>query len=497
MASPSITYTFSNGTLSDATQVNTNFTNLIDGATDGTKDYSINALTCAGVATLNGNVILGSASGDDLTVNASLASSIVIKTDATYSIGSTTAALVAVYLNNSATDSGSIYFDLSTSKYIKGAADATNLTVSGMGIFRANAMAIEVYNSTTKYKVNSSGVLLYGGATTSGWTSNLGIKYTVGTGVFEMVGYDGTALSTSNPAFITVPSKTAGRQVSFIVTSGPGFIDDNGSSEIIGNLFGATTGVAWAVDCPFYIYACIDDGETTVSFALSRAPHMTAVPAAADIGFPGTAAADNEYSMFFFDSVTATDYNGNPCVCIGSIRMRMSASDDWTVQTLSDSRDGIGRFQEGFLFSYPKGHGGAAASTHTLANGGTSATFTTSTINYTISRDGFITVMAAIYTDAGTDGSGGAAATFALPFYPDATANTGSGIGPVGTICGSGFYHAAGAAGALCLFEVNTGISTRSWAIRKATYTAVTWGDFTNGVRAIDGQFTYLAETSL
>lgn len=101
MAAPSVTYTFANSTTSDATQVNTNFSDIINGVSDGTKDLSINALTCAGTATLNGNVNLGNASGDDLTITASLASSLAIKTTATYNIGSATLGILSLYIGNS------------------------------------------------------------------------------------------------------------------------------------------------------------------------------------------------------------------------------------------------------------------------------------------------------------------------------------------------------------------------------------------------------------
>lgn len=100
MASPSVTWAFSNATTSDATQVNTNFTDLINGVSDGTKDLSINALTVAGNANLNGNVTLGNASADDITFSGSLAASIPVKTNATYNFGSATSALLSVYLGN-------------------------------------------------------------------------------------------------------------------------------------------------------------------------------------------------------------------------------------------------------------------------------------------------------------------------------------------------------------------------------------------------------------
>lgn len=68
MAGPSVTYTFTNGTTADGSQVSQNFTDIINGLTDGTKDLNINALTAAGTATLNGSNVIGNAAGDTHTV---------------------------------------------------------------------------------------------------------------------------------------------------------------------------------------------------------------------------------------------------------------------------------------------------------------------------------------------------------------------------------------------------------------------------------------------
>lgn len=97
MAAPSFTYTLTNGTTADASQVMQDFNDLLNGITDGSKDLSINALTCAGAATLNGHINLGNASGDDLTILASLASTLPIKTTNAYDIGSSTKGLAGVY----------------------------------------------------------------------------------------------------------------------------------------------------------------------------------------------------------------------------------------------------------------------------------------------------------------------------------------------------------------------------------------------------------------
>jgi hypothetical protein len=100
VAAPSLTYTLTNNTTADASQVQQNFNDLLNGYTDGTKDLSISALTCAGTATLNGHINLGNSSADDLTVTASLASNLAIKTNNTYGIGSSTLGLSGVYLGN-------------------------------------------------------------------------------------------------------------------------------------------------------------------------------------------------------------------------------------------------------------------------------------------------------------------------------------------------------------------------------------------------------------
>jgi len=97
MAFITVTTTFVNDTTIDAGEVNTNYQDIIDGTSDATKDFSIAALTAAGAATLNGHVTLGNGSGDDLTINASLASSIPIKTDASYDIGTSSVGLGTVY----------------------------------------------------------------------------------------------------------------------------------------------------------------------------------------------------------------------------------------------------------------------------------------------------------------------------------------------------------------------------------------------------------------
>ena len=97
MAFTAVTYTFSNSTTADATQVNQNYQDIIAGLSDGTKYISVNAGTFAGNVAISGNTTIGNASSDTLTVTASLASTIPIGTTNTYDIGSSTLGLRALY----------------------------------------------------------------------------------------------------------------------------------------------------------------------------------------------------------------------------------------------------------------------------------------------------------------------------------------------------------------------------------------------------------------
>jgi len=72
MAYPSVTHTFSDGTANIiyAAQINTNFTDMINGVSGGTKDLNVNGITAAGALTVNGNTTLGNASADTIAINA-------------------------------------------------------------------------------------------------------------------------------------------------------------------------------------------------------------------------------------------------------------------------------------------------------------------------------------------------------------------------------------------------------------------------------------------
>jgi hypothetical protein len=131
MAAPSVTYTFSNSTAADATEVNQNFDDIINGISDGTKDLTISAFTANGAASFNGNVTLGNATGDDITFTGRIASDFDPKTAGANTLGDATQTWRALYLDNTSTDGGAIYFDASSTKFLKANAAGTDLSMGG------------------------------------------------------------------------------------------------------------------------------------------------------------------------------------------------------------------------------------------------------------------------------------------------------------------------------------------------------------------------------
>jgi len=85
-----VTYTFSNSTTADATQVNQNFTDIINGLSDTTKNISVSAGTFAGTVNAQGNMTIGASSSNTLTLNSKVTGSIVFTSAATYGITGTT-----------------------------------------------------------------------------------------------------------------------------------------------------------------------------------------------------------------------------------------------------------------------------------------------------------------------------------------------------------------------------------------------------------------------
>ncbi len=248
--------------------------------------------------------------------------------------------------------------------------------------------------------------------------ANFGINYDSGSGVFTVNSSDGTPLSLANKGIVTLNDKDdLGSTVSIDVTANQSFIDDGGASEIIGNLFGLPTLTAYSEDLPFFLYAVSNNDQDTIQFMISRINDLKTSPAAALIGSPSSAVADVQQSFFSFDNITETDFDLNPCLMIGSFRMQMSASDDWTVQTL-DQSDGIGFFQRDRDFTFPTGAFGASTSTHFLANGGVAPVFPVVVYTFRVLAGGLIDINLFNFGVLLTAGVGAVTLLTTIPYIP-------------------------------------------------------------------------------
>lgn len=246
-----------------------------------------------------------------------------------------------------------------------------------------------------------------------GYTENIGITYSAGT--FTVRAGDGNALSTTNPGYVNIQSKvTPGKQIKIAITANQTFTD--GAAGGTDNMrWGLSTGVNASVDMPFFLYAVVDDTDTSIAFMFSRIPHAFISPISTRIGKSGAVVNVGQGDFFSLANITVTSYDANPCLCIGSFRMQfVGATDSWTVQTITN-QDGIGMFQEGVLFPVPRGQFGAAANKYFLDNGGTAPDDADGPYVYTIFRDGTIRLFFA-FPQVDTAGVGAVALKLIVPF---------------------------------------------------------------------------------
>lgn len=285
MANPAVTYTFVNSTTADATQVNQNFTDIINSLTDGTKSLTIDALTAGGTASFNGDVNLGNASGDTITATGAFDSNLVANADASYGLGTSTIGWNALYLgansnrvgilpsgSMSATWNLTLPVDAGTANYalLNGGSGVTswgliaNANVSGsaaiaygklslagsiVGGDLASNIAISTSGAfTTTVAATARDFVATGGSTAGSTLSNLWSNYGAklqpvsSNSSTLLIGYDGTNLTlqgaTSSAAVRDMSMQPYGGDVGFGTVSPAHKIDVVGSA-------GLSTGTAW------------------------------------------------------------------------------------------------------------------------------------------------------------------------------------------------------------------------------------------------------------
>ncbi len=224
------------------------------------------------------------------------------------------------------------------------------------------------------------------------------LSMTLSAGVFTIAGADGTALSASNPAYILMSAAAgSGTQKQIQLTSNFTLRDSaSTSSDMIGEEFGTTTGVAWGNARPFYLYA-VNTNDTTAGFffALSPNPRARFAPDTANIGWKGVpAGTPNDINFFFLSSTTATAADGLPCKRLGGFTMTKNTADDWAIGAITQSA-GSGFREDPFVgqvFAMPTGQMGAGAGVFLTSTGPTWASPSSIVYNYQMNLDGKVDI---------------------------------------------------------------------------------------------------------
>ena len=173
MAAISVTHTFTNGTAADATEVNQNFTDIVNGLSDGTDDITVSAVTANGAATFNGAVTLGNATGDDITITGRIAADVDPKTASTHDLGDATQLWNGVYamdafmsLGAVGSPSHSFSADTDTGMYSAGA-NTLNFTTGGtLALTISDAQLVTAAGAMTVTGTFTAGTCSLDGAVT-------------------------------------------------------------------------------------------------------------------------------------------------------------------------------------------------------------------------------------------------------------------------------------------------------------------------------------------
>lgn len=365
---------------------------------------------------------------------------------------------------------------------------STGVTALGM-----NAIGMNVYSdsgSTLKAKVEASSGAAILGLTQVGQMTNCGMSVSGST--FTIAGYDGTALSATNPCVVAVQSSTDGRVALAYFTSNVTFTF-GAASDTDGNDWGISNSVNWANDMPFFV-GVIYNG-TTPYFTISRVPsfrNSTGVSPSASLCKKGDTDCDGQTDVMILDSsVTETSYVSSPITQVGWFSMTYStATTSWTASIGNATGEGFNYNYEQKTFSFPSNQNGASTS-FLYSNGGTAPAFGTTSATYKILRSGICYVSYFIDSDGGTDGAGAVNTKIALP-YEDGGNSGGSTSSILLQLPSTSYSGVAEVIAGEKYFQVN--IPTVSGTALQSTNRYVLNSDFSNGTRKINGSVIYLIQ---
>lgn len=285
----------------------------------------------------------------------------------------------------------------------------------GANAIRSNSLAANTYTieiqrsaAAASSSVNNAGISSYDnryfGIDSSGWAhsllglqpnfSNFSMAYSAGT--LTVRGANGSTISTSNPAYVTLQNpSTLGQLITVAVTNNYQFTDNAGSGDINGNTFGTSSG-AWAEDMPMFLYFVVNSAGNHINPAISRVPHLSYAPAVGSCAAKGSAVATTEGAMYFLDEIisgtpttpTVADYAAQPAIYAGMFRIQKPSVNNWTVQSITINY-GMGKFPDKIAFGYPPTQNGATSNIFLSTVGGdTIPTFTTTAAGYRLLKNG-------------------------------------------------------------------------------------------------------------
>lgn len=343
----------------------------------------------------------------------------------------------------------------------------------------ADALFYSDTGSTLKASIDGATGAAIVGLTQAGQVTNCGISVSGST--FTINGYDGSALSATNPCVIAVRSNTAGRVALAHFTSNVTFTFGS-TSDTDGNDWGITNTADWSNAMPFFI-GVIYNG-TTPYFTISRLPLIQSGSASTDLCQKGDTSCDDEKDVMILASgLTLSSFVDLPITQSGWFQMSYATSGSaWTASITTKS--GFNLNFESIEWTMPAGQRGAGSGKYFSEALCTAPVFSINTAFYKINSAGFVTFAFRFTGDGGTDGSGVGSILLKAP-YNSATVQSYSR--------GWAFYPAYSSGILLdVLYYSDPNIAFSRTSDTASTY--LNCSDFTNGNRGIQGNITYLID---
>lgn len=315
------------------------------------------------------------------------------------------------------------------------------------------------------------------------WFWNLSFTHAAGT--LTIAGADGTALSTSNPACITMPSNvTTGVLKNFILTANQTLT----VSDLDGNLGYTLTGENISNPIPLYIGFMADSSDTNLTGVVTWLPSVKAAPSSStDIGDPSAANADEQFSVFAFDDITEANYTTSSVGLIGSLTATKDASDQYTLQSLDGVHDGVGKWNNRKVFTFAAGQYGSSSGSF-MTSTSTPPTFASTSVGYFFERNGTFRMYSRMDGDGGADGSGG---NFCNLVSPIDLYNNDK------ILVGNGRFRAQSASSNIGLCTTQTSATANNFvhkSDKSANFGNLICSDYSAGARACSLCFEYLPQ---